>query len=990
MRQREMIATEFDTDFYTQQFSLAEPCETDPILHYLQQGWLQNLDPSPQFSTSYYLGVHTDVVQCGMNPFLHYIEFGRAEKRMIADSTYMPDKAAAETANRVAVDRDIIAPAFDVAYYMAHSRDLCGLKLDPITHYLQTGWRELRDPCAEFSTADYLSENPDVKDATINPFVHYIQYGRAEGRPGRTGSALAAIGCGTLNMTAEELLELQKRIISPAFDPVYYSEQPPALLALNQDPIIHYLQTGWQQLRDPSPDFSTSYYLSENPDIEAAGMNPFLHFVQYGRAEGRSGQSYEAEISRCTYTPRVSVIVPNYNHGQFIGERLESILSQTYQPFEIIVLDDCSSDNSVDIINHIAAQNPGRIRLIQNTKNSGSVLLQWQKGIAACQGDLIWICESDDFCEPDFLEFIIPCLIDRSVLLAFGRIQYADRNGKIITGLDEYRERAEPGIWNDKYVRSAKEWFQGAFGVSNVIPNVGGCVFRNFTLPAPLWKAGLGYKILHDWYLYIILSEGGRIAYTPHAVAYFRQHGENTSVKSFRSETYYREHASIIRLLRDRAGVTDDIVIRFGQNLYKTYQFADAAQHIEPLGHYFSFDETLRRERRATHILMAFLGFHLGGGEMFPIHLANELLRHGYIVTMLCMDSSNENAGVRAMLDSRIAVFEARQVKELGMCDFLARLGIDVIHSHNIGVEFFFYKNVTRQIPIPYIVTMHGAYEVTPTTDEFLHRATREVTHWVYLSKKNLSPFEGFPLRKAATSFIGNGMPHDSRPFPRGRAALGIGDDDLVFTIVSRAIPEKGWEAAIKAVLAAQPLSSRKLVLMLCGSGTELDRLKDRYGNETAIHFMGFQDRISGIYRLSDCALLPSRFRAESFPLTLIQAMQAGTPIIATSVGEIERMMVADGLRAGLVIDPHDEDEVFVPALTSAILAMGDDGFRGCRAADAARLGQNFEMNNVTESYKQIYQRVRQHDPVSQTIINFPKAASLAAETVRESLEISG
>jgi glycosyltransferase involved in cell wall biosynthesis len=73
--------------------------------------------------------------------------------------------------------------------------------------------------------------------------------------------------------------------------------------------------------------------------------------------------------------PLISVVIPNYNHAQFLEKRIESVLNQTYKNIEIILLDDKSTDNSIDIIKKYE-QNPVVSHVLQNTENSGSPFLQ--------------------------------------------------------------------------------------------------------------------------------------------------------------------------------------------------------------------------------------------------------------------------------------------------------------------------------------------------------------------------------------------------------------------------------------------------------------------------------------------------------------------------------------------------------------------------------------------------------------------------------------
>ena len=107
--------------------------------------------------------------------------------------------------------------------------------------------------------------------------------------------------------------------------------------------------------------------------------------------------------------PLVSVIVPNYNHAPFLRLRLDSIFNQTFQDFEVIILDDCSTDNSKEIIEEYRNR-PQVSHVVYNETNSGSPFKQWAKGFDLAQGEYIWIAESDDWAELAFLEVFISVL----------------------------------------------------------------------------------------------------------------------------------------------------------------------------------------------------------------------------------------------------------------------------------------------------------------------------------------------------------------------------------------------------------------------------------------------------------------------------------------------------------------------------------------------------------------------------------------------------
>ena len=112
-------------------------------------------------------------------------------------------------------------------------------------------------------------------------------------------------------------------------------------------------------------------------------------------------------------TPKVSVVIPNYNHAPYLKERIDSVLNQTFQDFELIILDDCSPDNSRDIINSYAS-NPHVSHIVFNEVNTRNTFIQWERGVQLACGEYIWIAESDDFCKPNLLESLMKIIEKRA------------------------------------------------------------------------------------------------------------------------------------------------------------------------------------------------------------------------------------------------------------------------------------------------------------------------------------------------------------------------------------------------------------------------------------------------------------------------------------------------------------------------------------------------------------------------------------------------
>ncbi len=168
-----VIAGEFDVPFYLAQNPDVAQARFEPILHYLLEGWKRERDPHPQFSTSHYLDANPDVRKAGVNPYFHFLAEGRKEGR--------PARPAGTWALKSDV-RGAIEERFDRDFYLARNPDVAAAKMDPLDHYVDYGWKEGRDPCADFSTSHYLESNGDVAAAGVNPFYHYLTAGRSEGR----------------------------------------------------------------------------------------------------------------------------------------------------------------------------------------------------------------------------------------------------------------------------------------------------------------------------------------------------------------------------------------------------------------------------------------------------------------------------------------------------------------------------------------------------------------------------------------------------------------------------------------------------------------------------------------------------------------------------------------------------------------------------------------------------------------------------------------
>ncbi len=220
----------------------------------------------------------------------------------------------------------------------------------------------------------------------------------------------------------------------------------------------------------------------------------------------------------------VSVILPNYNHAPYLRQRIESILNQTYQDFELIILDDCSPDNSKDIIEEYRS-NSHISHIIYNETNSGSTFKQWKKGIELAQGEYIWIAESDDYAELTFLEKTMDSISKYNSVLCFALTTIVDKGGN--------RVMEQPAILPD-YSMDINLFTENYLLYSNPICNASMVIFKKDAIAANLWNNIINFKYCGDWLLWGSFCGEGEVMVSEvkEYLNYFRTHSVNVSNKS--------------------------------------------------------------------------------------------------------------------------------------------------------------------------------------------------------------------------------------------------------------------------------------------------------------------------------------------------------------------------------------------------------------------------------------------------------------------------
>lgn len=134
----------------------------------------------------------------------------------------------------------------------------------------------------------------------------------------------------------------------------------------------------------------------------------------------------------------ISIITPTYNSGIYIKKTIQSVINQTYSNWELIIIDDCSVDNTLEIVK-LFSNNDSRIKLLKLEVNSGAAIAR-NRGLEIAKGRFVAFCDCDDIWFENKLEYQINFMLEKSLPISFTSYQLINENGeslnKVINAID--------------------------------------------------------------------------------------------------------------------------------------------------------------------------------------------------------------------------------------------------------------------------------------------------------------------------------------------------------------------------------------------------------------------------------------------------------------------------------------------------------------------------------------------------------------------------
>ena len=248
---------------------------------------------------------------------------------------------------------------------------------------------------------------------------------------------------------------------------------------------------------------------------------------------------------------KVTVVIPNYNYKNFLAARLKSVLNQTYPLYELIILDDASTDGSAEFIENdllikARTKNPDlKIQFLKNTKNSGKSIVQWQKAFKEATGDFLWLAEADDLSDPNFLATVMQKFDDKKVVLSYANSVVINERDKVLSYdfQNHSVDKQKSGHWQTDFIEDGESEIKNFFAINCNIPNVSSCVFRlDKSIPYEKYlDSAKDFTQCGDWHFYLQILKHGKVAYSRPALNFFRVHQKSVTASSKKSDKLLKE-----------------------------------------------------------------------------------------------------------------------------------------------------------------------------------------------------------------------------------------------------------------------------------------------------------------------------------------------------------------------------------------------------------------------------------------------------------------
>ncbi len=612
--------------------------------------------------------------------------------------------------------------------------------------------------------------------------------------------------------------------------------------------------------------------------------------------------------------PKVSVFIPAYNHEKYIGETIQSVLDQTFQDFELIIINDGSTDHTGE---EILKFQDDRIRYYSQENRGLTATLN--RGIELAQGEYFNFLPSDDVFLPEKLEIQLEAFGEsEDIGVVFSYQHVIDGEGREV--------KDDPIVdWFTVSYKTKEEIFPALFE-------------RDFlSVPTALIKTecfkrvGLfdeSLKTAQDYDLWMRILKDYDMRLVKKPLLKLRWHGENLTYRAT-PETELERAKVLFKAYKDLT--IEDIFPSLHQKMDAT-AYAEAYEKLasymersglpalfpiskiyqdcakamqDSKGEFLGLKQVERIEKydfgsfkiddKKINVLIETPSLDKGGMEEAIYGIVTHLDPELFSPVIVCIEKGGYTADRIKKLGIPVEILGGQKGKEY--LEILRRYQIDLVNSH----FSFFGPVIAHRKRIPVISVLHTIYNWYPGSllDEF--RVTDQyISKYIAVSNQVASFFQyRFNIRKDRIKSIPDGI--NIKRFESigdleklSRKDLGLDEEDFIFLHVGAVNSAKMHNllaAAMKEVSKIQP----KIKLLSIGPLLDQDyydfiqKKIEEYHLNQQMRLIGFVENPAAYYRLADAFLLPSLF--EGWGIATVEAMYYGLPLILTKVGGAEELI---------------------------------------------------------------------------------------------------
>ena len=241
--------------------------------------------------------------------------------------------------------------------------------------------------------------------------------------------------------------------------------------------------------------------------------------------------------TKYTYSPLLSIIIPVYNTAPYLRKCLDSIIMQTYTNTEIIIINDCSTDDSEKIILEYC-ETYKKISYKKLEKNYGVGYIR-EMGVYIANGELVAFVDSDDWLELDFYELLVESIVENSCDVAIGCVLTEYNN--YISARSRYKINTNNVITGDFALKVMMKYYGQNFDIS---PNMNNRIYSKEVLVKNNACAEYSKQAQDNYSSFIILLNAEKVSLVSNAYYHYYQR-ENSAVHSF-SETYINNYFNVL------------------------------------------------------------------------------------------------------------------------------------------------------------------------------------------------------------------------------------------------------------------------------------------------------------------------------------------------------------------------------------------------------------------------------------------------------------